>query len=235
MPSKEKISQLFDHIAPDYDRLNHILSLNVDKIWRHKAVRRIVDTQEPLRVLDMACGTGDFAIAIAQKTGAGSRITGVDISQGMMTVGRQKVAAAKLAETIRLEEGDCEALVYDDGSFDRVSVAFGVRNFEHIEKGLAEMFRVLKHGGKLVVLELSIPQSSVMTRWYTDLYFTKILPLIGGKVSGDKAAYNYLPASVRNFPQPKRFVQMLQDAGFDKVEHKALTLGICGMYVCYKR
>ena len=231
MAKKEKIEQLFDNIAPDYDKLNHILSLNIDKGWRRKAVREIVDCKEPLSVLDVACGTGDFTIEIAQKAAKGSSITGIDLSEGMMSVGRKKVAAAGVEAL--LERGDCEALKYSDNTFDRVSVGFGVRNFEHLLKGLEEMCRVLKPGGKLVILELSLP-SNRFIRWCYKLYFLKILPAIGGCVSGNRGAYSYLPASVLHFPAPDKFCAMLREAGFADVLHRALTFGVCRMYICRK-
>lgn len=231
MAKKEKIEKLFDNIALDYDRLNHILSLNIDKGWRHKAVREIIDCKEPLKVLDVACGTGDFTIEIAKKAAKGSKITGIDLSEGMMSVGREKIAAAKV-EAI-LEQGDCEALTYADETFDRIAVGFGVRNFEHLSLGLKEMFRVIKKGGKLVILELSVP-SNAFIRWCYKLYFLKILPAIGGWISGDRSAYEYLPASVLHFPAPDKFIPMLKEAGFTEVEHRALTFGICRMYICKK-
>lgn len=231
MAKKENIRNLFDNIAPDYDRLNHILSLNIDKIWRRKAVREIADIKEPLNVLDVACGTGDFTIEIAGTLSEGSRITGIDLSEGMMTVGREKISASGVNAV--LEYGDCEALKYLDNTFDRVSVGFGVRNFEHLETGLKEMCRVLKPEGKLVVLELSVPSNPVI-RWCYKLYFLNILPAIGGLVSGNKGAYRYLPASVLKFPAPDKFISMLQDAGFREVRHKAFTFGICRMYVGIK-
>ncbi|MBQ7999045.1 MAG: bifunctional demethylmenaquinone methyltransferase/2-methoxy-6-polyprenyl-1,4-benzoquinol methylase UbiE [Bacteroidales bacterium] len=231
MAKKEKIKSLFDNIAPDYDKLNHILSLNIDKGWRKKAVRKIADTDRPLSVLDVACGTGDFTIEIARKVAAGSQITGIDLSEGMMEVGRKKIAAANIDAT--LEYGDCEALKYSDNLFDRISVGFGVRNFEHLQTGLKEMCRVLKPNGKLVILELSVP-SNPLLRWCYKLYFLNILPVIGGSVSGDRSAYEYLPASVLNFPAPEKFIPMMYQAGFTKVEHKALTFGICRMYIGIK-
>lgn len=231
MAKKEKIKSLFDNIAPDYDKLNHILSLNIDKAWRRKAVHEIVDVKETLNVLDVACGTGDFTIEIARKLSSGSSITGIDLSEGMMAVGREKVSAAGV--DVALEYGDCEALVYDDNTFDRVSVGFGVRNFEHLSVGLKEMCRVLKPAGKLVILELSVP-SNPLIRWCYRLYFLNILPAIGGFVSGNKGAYRYLPASVLNFPAPDKFIAMMSDAGFREVRHKAFTFGICRMYVGVK-
>ncbi len=228
MAKKEGIRKLFDNIAPDYDRLNHILSLNIDKGWRRKAVKEIVDTEKPLEILDVACGTGDFTIEIARKAAEGSRVTGIDLSEGMMKIGREKIQKAGVkAEMV---QGDCEALPYGEGTFDRISVGFGVRNFEHLDIGLKEMCRVLKKDGKLVVLELSVPSNGFI-RWCYKLYFLKILPAVGGWVSGDRGAYEYLPASVLRFPAPEKFMEMMRNAGFNDVKHKSLTMGICRMYI----
>lgn len=277
MPTKSKVKNMFDSIAGDYDSLNHILSLDVDKIWRKKALKQIVDAPAPVQVLDLACGTGDFSIAIAKAlsgplslskrldseeaafrqaqrpthavtepvkvTGAsvvgepsrttssatGSHVTGVDLSEGMLAVMREKVGKAGLADMISIEEGDGEALRFPDNTFDRVTIAFGIRNFENREKGLREMLRVLKPGGRLVILELSRPENKII-RWFYDLYFLHILPKIGGKVSGDKAAYAYLPTSVAAFPGKMAFLATMRKAGFRAVTHKAFTLGICRMY-----
>ena len=231
MAKKEGIRKLFDNIAPDYDRLNHILSLNIDKGWRRKAVRQIADEDRPMRVLDVACGTADFTIEIAQKVAPGSKVTGIDISEGMMAIGREKIKKAGL--TAELSAADCEALPYPDGTFDRISVGFGVRNFEHLELGLSEMCRVLRKDGKLIILELSVPSNPVI-RWFYKLYFLNILPAIGGAVSGNKSAYKYLPASVLNFPGPDKFIPMMKSAGFAKVKHKSFTFGICRMYTGIK-
>ena len=270
---------MFDSIAGDYDSLNHILSLDVDKIWRKKALKQIVDAPAPARVLDLACGTGDFSIAIAKAlsrshkrvgtpieahakasvkapveapakapveaqvtstgfvTGDSGRsdlmtkghVTGVDLSEGMLAVMREKVGKAGLTEMISIEEGDGENLRFPDNTFDRVTIAFGIRNFEDRPKGLREMLRVLKPGGRLVILELSRPENKII-RWFYDLYFLHILPKVGGKVSGDKAAYAYLPASVAAFPGKKAFMATMREAGFRAVTHKAFTLGICRMY-----
>lgn len=228
MAKKEGIRKLFDNIAPDYDKLNHILSLNIDKGWRRKAVREIVDAGSPIAVLDVACGTGDFTIEIAQKAAEGSTVIGIDLSEGMMKIGREKIKAAGVSA--EMVQGDCEALPYPDATFDRISVGFGVRNFEHLEIGLQEMLRVLKPGGKLVILELSVPSNSVI-RWFYKLYFLKILPAVGGMVSGDRGAYEYLPASVLNFPAPDKFVAMMKQIGYNGIVHKALTFGICRMYI----
>lgn len=228
MAKKEGVKKMFDNIAPDYDKLNHILSLNIDKNWRKKAVRELADEARPLNVLDVACGTGDFTIEIARKVPHGSTVVGVDISDGMIAVGLEKLA--KLGIDAALKVADCEALPYEDNTFDRISVGFGVRNFEHLELGLSEMCRVLAPGGKLVILELSVP-SNAFIRWCYKLYFLKILPFIGGLVSGDRSAYEYLPASVLRFPAPDKFMAIMKSAGFDVVEHRAMTLGVCRMYI----
>lgn len=228
MAKKEGIRRLFDKIAPDYDRLNHILSLNIDKLWRRTAVRELIDTDHPVKVLDVACGTGDFTIEIAAKAPTGSHVHGVDISEGMMAVGREKITRAGVDATMSL--ADCEALPYEDNSFDRISVGFGVRNFEHLELGLSQMQRVLAPGGKIIIIELSVPSDPVI-RWCYELYFLKILPAIGGFVSGDRGAYEYLPASVLRFPAPEKFVAMMENAGFREVEQRSLTFGICRMYI----
>ena len=231
MAKKDGIRKLFDNIAPDYDRLNHLLSLNIDKGWRKRAVRELVDTTSPLNVLDVACGTGDFTIEIAQKVPHGSQVTGIDLSEGMMKIGREKIASAGVkAEMV---QGDCEALTFENETFDRISVGFGVRNFEHLDLGLKEMCRVMKRDGKLVVLELSVPSNAII-RWCYKLYFLKILPAIGGMISGDRGAYEYLPASVLRFPAPEKFMQMMKEAGFTQVTHKPFTFGICRMYIGQK-
>ena len=228
MPKKEKVREMFDHIAPSYDRLNHVLSMNVDKLWRRHALKEIVDGSAQ-RILDVACGTGDSTISIAKAAGEGSTVTGVDISEGMMALVEGKAQKAGVAERIGLEVADGEALPYGDGTFDRVTCAFGIRNFEHKEKGLEEFRRVLKPGGRAVILELSLPQDRV-ARWAYDLYFSHLLPAVGGAVSGDRAAYRYLPASVHNFPSPKDFCRMMEEAGFTSVHVSRLTFGLCRMF-----
>ena len=232
MAKKEGIRKLFDNIAGDYDRLNHILSLNIDKSWRRKAVKEIADTVEPLNFLDEACGTCDFTIEIVKGAPQGSKVTGIDLSEGMLQIGREK--CRKEGITAELQTGDCEAMPYDEGTFDRIGVAFGVRNFENLPKGLTEMLRVLKPGGKLVILELSIPRNPII-RWGYKLYFLKILPAIGGWVSGNRGAYEYLPSSVLRFPAPEKFMEMMQEAGFEQVRKKSFTMGICHMYLGIKK
>lgn len=233
MPAKEKIESMFDSIAGDYDKLNHIMSLDVDKSWRKRALKEIVDGSGQLEVLDLACGTGDFSITIA-KASDEVKVTGVDLSEGMLAVMADKVERQGLGGRIFFEQGDGENLRFTDGTFDRVTIAFGIRNFEDRLKGLREMFRVLKPGGRLVLLELSRPENKVI-RWLYDIYFLRIMPVIGGKVSGDKAAYAYLPASVKTFPGKKEFSAMMAQAGFKNVRHKAFSLGICRMYTGEKK
>ena len=242
MPKKEKIQQMFDSIAPGYDAFNHLTSLGADRCWRRRALRKVVGP----RVLDEACGTGDFAIAIAKKLakaeiagrtgndGSGSwSVTGVDISEGMLEVMRRKVAEAGLDDadcgSVSAETGDCCALSYPDASFDTVTVAFGVRNFEDREKALAEVLRVLRPGGRFVMLELGIPRNPVVRAAYI-LYFTRIMPLIGSGISKDKAAYRYLPASVLDFPKPEEWMATMKKAGFAQVRHRPLSFGICNLF-----
>ena len=229
MPKKESVRKMFDGIAPSYDRLNHLMSLGVDRRWRRRALRETVDGT-PQQVLDVACGTGDSTIAVARAAAPGSLVTGADISEGMMALVAEKAAKAGVADRIRLVVADGEALPFSDASFDRVTCAFGIRNFEHKEVGLKEFHRVLKPGGRAVVLELSVPQNRLLRALY-DLYFLHILPWVGGLVSGDKAAYKYLPASVHAFPAPDAFCAMLRDAGFARVRHTALTFGLCRLFV----
>ena len=199
MGKKEGIRRLFNSIASDYDRLNHILSLNIDKGWRRMAVKEIADKDSPVKVLDVACGTGDFTIEIAKKVSAGSEVIGVDISEGMMEIGKEKMLKAGV--TAEMTVADCEALPYDQNTFDRIAVGFGVRNFEHLDLGLREMCRVLKPDGKLVILELSLPSNRLVRGCYM-LYFQKILPMVGGFLSGDRGAYEYLRTSATFTPTP---------------------------------
>lgn len=233
MPDKQKIKNLFNDIAPEYDTLNHVLSLDVDKLWRREALGEIVSKEKTLKVLDVACGTCDFSIAIAQHLQKGSSVMGIDLSERMLEIGKEKVREKGLSEVISLQIGDAEKLPFPDNSFDRVTVAFGVRNFENLRAGLKEMSRVLKTDGKVVILELSVPQNR-LTRWFYELYFTKVLPFIGGRVSGNKGAYKYLPASVIAFPRPKEFMEIMKNCNFTKVRHRAFSLGLCRMFTADK-
>ena len=231
MAKKETIRNFFNDIAPDYDRLNHLLSFHIDKIWRRKAIKAL--REEKIRdVLDVACGTGDFSIAAARAMDR-LRITGVDIAGQMLDVGRIKVEKAGLAERISLQYGDCEDLHFETASFDAVTVAFGVRNFEHLQKGLREMHRVLRTGGKVVILEFSMPDRFPVKQLYR-FYFRKWLPLLGGWISGNREAYTYLPESVINFPQGKEFLDIMQTCGFSRVGCKKLTFGIASLYTAVK-
>lgn len=223
MPKKEKIQEMFDVIATDYDRLNHIMSLGIDKTWRSRAIKQIVGA----KVLDIACGTGDFSIAIAKKTDAS--VTGLDLSEGMLKVMDEKVRKEGLQDRISTLQGDCENMPFEDCSFDCVTIGFGIRNFEHRETALREILRVLRPDGKLIILELSIPQNPVI-RWFYKLYFSGITPTIGGWISGQKSAYRYLPASVIAFPPKDQWMKTMSDCGFSEVKHKAFTLGICRLY-----
>ena len=225
MAEKETVKNLFDDIAPRYDLLNHLLSLNIDKSWRRRAVRELEAGQEEL--LDVACGTGDFAIA-AVRTGV-KRVTGIDISAGMVDIGKRKVEALGLSGRIALEIGDSEQMRFPDNAFDAVTVAFGVRNFEHLEQGLREMCRVLRPGGKVVILEFSMPDRFPMKQLYT-LYFRRILPLFGGWISGNRGAYVYLPESVMRFPQGKTFLDIMGRSGFVRTARRKLTGGIASLY-----
>ena len=214
---------MFDVIATDYDRLNHIMSLGIDKTWRSRAIKQIAGA----KVLDIACGTGDFSIAIAKKTDAS--VTGLDLSEGMLKVMDEKVRKEGLQDRISTLQGDCENLPFEDCSFDCVTIGFGIRNFEHRETALREILRVLRTDGKLIILELSIPQNPVI-KWFYKLYFSGITPTIGGWISGQKSAYRYLPASVIAFPPKDQWMKTMSDCGFSEVKHKAFTLGICRLY-----
>ena len=232
---KEQIALMFNDIAPTYDKLNHILSLNVDKSWRRKAVKRlkksVVEVQNPM-ILDVACGTADSTIQIA-KSIENAEILGLDISEKMLEIGEEKVKKLGLESRIKFHNSCAENIDFQDDTFDAVFVAFGVRNFEDRMKGLGEILRVLKHDGSLFVLELSEPQN-VIVRWFYNLYFKNILPFIGKKVSGNAAAYRYLQQTVEKFPMPKEFMKMLQDIGYQDIKHKAYSCGLCRLYQAKK-
>lgn len=224
---KQEVKQMFDNIAPTYDFLNHALSLNIDKVWRRKAIRSLKSI-EPKRILDIATGTGDLAIAALKLHP--ECIIGVDISEGMIRVGQQKVNARGLQDVISFQTADSEDLPFESDEFDAITVAFGVRNFENPKKGLAEMCRVLKPGGRLVILEFMMPRHFPFKQLY-QFYFRRILPLLGKIISKDFSAYQYLPDSVQSFPQGESFVQMLKEAGFEKSTYKSLSFGIAGLYI----
>ncbi|MBF9252362.1 bifunctional demethylmenaquinone methyltransferase/2-methoxy-6-polyprenyl-1,4-benzoquinol methylase UbiE [Pontibacter sp. 172403-2] len=223
---KQQVATMFNNIAGKYDFLNHFLSAGIDIIWRKKAVS-LLKAEQPKLVLDIATGTADFAIETLRLNP--EKIVGVDISEGMLAVGREKLAKRGLSHKIELKYGDSENLPFADNSFDAITVAFGVRNFEHLAKGLAEMNRVLKPGGMAVVLEFSKPRSFPMKQLY-QFYFKNILPVVGKIVSKDNAAYTYLPESVQAFPDGQDFINIFQEVGFKNIRWHSLTFGISSIY-----
>jgi demethylmenaquinone methyltransferase / 2-methoxy-6-polyprenyl-1,4-benzoquinol methylase len=224
---KEQVAKMFDNISHRYDFLNHFLSLGIDKLWRKKAISYLKDLK-PVQILDVATGTGDFAIQALSLNP--TKVSGIDISEGMLEVGRKKIRARKLDHLIELRKGDSENIPFEQNKFDAVTVAFGVRNFENLEKGLGEIFRVLKPGGRLVVLEFSRPRAFPMKQLFS-FYFKQILPKIGNAVSSDKAAYTYLPESVQAFPDGADFVRILNEIGFKDTKCKVLSFGISSIYI----
>ncbi len=227
---KEQVAKMFNNISPKYDLLNHLLSLGIDIRWRKKAIK-LLKSSDPKTILDVATGTADFAIeAISLHP---ENIVGVDISDGMLEIGKEKINKKGLADIISLENGDSENLRFSDNIFDAVIVAFGVRNFENLENGLANMHRVLKTGGKVVILEFSKPTSFPFKQLY-NFYFKSILPIIGNVISKDNAAYTYLPESVQAFPQGSKFLEILTNIGFNQSECIPLTFGICSIYTATK-
>ena len=224
---KQQVAEMFDNISPKYDFLNHFLSLGIDIRWRKKAIK-LLKGLKPKRILDIATGTGDFAIE--SLTLQPDQVVGVDISDGMLDVGREKMKKKGLDHIITMENGDSENLRFQDNNFDAVIVAFGVRNFENLEKGLKEMHRVLDSGGKAVILEFSKPTVFPFKQLY-NFYFRWILPKIGKLVSKDNAAYTYLPASVNEFPYGQNFLDILAKTGFKNTKCKPLTLGISSIYI----
>lgn len=225
---KEQVEEMFDNIAPTYDRLNHIMSLNIDRIWRRR-VMRIIRRAKPQRIMDVATGTGDLAIAMARKVNE-AYILGVDLSEEMLSEARKKIKRLELEKRITLEKGDAENLtMVASESVDAATVAFGVRNFENIERGLSEIYRTLRPGGKLVVLEFSMPKNRLV-RWVYRQYAHRLLPRIGGMISKDKQAYTYLPDSVEEFPAPERFAEILKGVGFKSVKLSSQSFGIAYIY-----
>ncbi|MEX0812623.1 MAG: bifunctional demethylmenaquinone methyltransferase/2-methoxy-6-polyprenyl-1,4-benzoquinol methylase UbiE [Chitinophagales bacterium] len=223
---KQQVEQMFDNIAPNYDFLNHLLSLGIDKLWRKKAVK-IIGKTDPESILDIATGTGDFALELVKLKP--KKIVGLDLSEQMLSFGRVKVKNKGLQNLIEMVQGDSEKLPYSDNSFDAVSVGFGVRNFENLEKGLSEIYRVLKPGGILAVLEFSKPKVFPVKQIFY-FYFHFILPIIGKLFSKDQRAYTYLPESVEAFPEGKAFVGILEKQGFKSIECTSLTFGISSIY-----
>ncbi len=223
----EQVRQMFDSIAPAYDFMNRAMTLGIDIWWRRLAVKRLKPLH-PVRILDVATGTGDFAIQLYD-TLHPDHITGIDLSQGMLDEAVRKVKEKGLDRSIAFEQGDCMALPMQDGTFDAVTVAFGVRNFEHLQQGYKEMARVLKPGGMLCVLELSTPVNALI-RWFYDLYTLHIIPWLGSLKSGDSSAYRYLPQSIAAVPQGDDMLQLMRNAGLKDTRFKRLTLGVCTIY-----
>ena len=226
LTKKEQVEQMFDNISGKYDELNHILSMGIDVGWRKKVVKKVGATK-PETILYIATGTGDLAIMMAKSTQA--KITGFDLSAGMLEVGKNKVAEQKLDDRIEMIQGDAENMPFADNSFDCITVAFGVRNFENLKKGLDEIYRVLKPGGKFIILEFSQPESFPMKQLY-GFYSKNILPRIGKKISKDESAYTYLPESVKAFPYGEEMKNILKNSNFTKTTDKKLTFGIASIY-----
>ncbi|WP_324721743.1 bifunctional demethylmenaquinone methyltransferase/2-methoxy-6-polyprenyl-1,4-benzoquinol methylase UbiE [Salinimicrobium sp. HB62] len=227
---KKQVEQMFDTISTNYDGLNRVISFGIDVKWRKKVVKMVSETN-PHAVLDIATGTGDLAISLA-KTGA-KRIVGLDLSEGMLAVGRKKIREEDLSERIEMIQGDSEALPFEDNTFDAITVAFGVRNFENLEKGLAEILRVLKPGGIFVILETSVPTKFPFKQGYY-FYTRNLLPLIGKLFSKDKVAYSYLSESAAAFPYGDKLNNILKEIGFIDVSHKPQTMGVATIYSASK-
>ena len=230
--SDSPIAALFDRISPKYDALNHLLSLNIDKVWRRKTAKAVTK-HHPKTILDLATGTADLAISLA-KHNPQAHIVGMDISEKMLEIGKEKVAKKDLANQIDLCLGDAAALPFNDNTFDAVTVAFGVRNFEDLGKGLSEIHRVLEPDGQAVILEFSMPEKFPVKQLYR-FYFKRVLPKIGQIVSKDPSAYTYLPQSVERFPTPLDFQQILSKKGLKQGSLKRLSFGIATLYTAFKK
>lgn len=224
---KEQVATMFNNIAARYDFLNHLLSFGIDIIWRKKAIA-LLKKEKPAFILDIATGTGDLALE-ALAALKPEKIIGLDVSEGMLALGREKIKKRKVEDKIEMILGDSEKLPFSDNTFDAITVAFGVRNFEHLEIGISDMFRVLKPGGTLVVLEFSKPQDFPVKQLY-NFYFKRILPLVGKMISKDHCAYTYLPESVNAFPDGKEFIKILEKTGFIQTKWKSLTGGVASLY-----
>ena len=225
------VEEMFNNIAPNYDKLNHLMSFDIDKGWRRKAISRLMPYPHD-QILDIATGTGDFAI-LAAKMLRPEKITAVDISEGMMNVGRLKAKGEGVSDTIDFKKEDCTNMTFADNTFDAVISAFGIRNFQDLDKGLAEMCRVLKKGGHLSIVELATPVKFPMRQLFK-IYSHIVLPAYGKIVSHDKSAYEYLPATIEAFPQGEQMMDILLKAGFAKAGFKRLTCGICTMFFAEK-
>ncbi len=229
--SVSPIAAMFDRISPKYDALNHLLSLNIDKVWRKKTAKTVAKLH-PTSILDLATGTADLAIAMAKRIPQ-VHIVGMDISEKMLEIGKAKVTQRGLENQIELHVGDAAALPFEDDTFDAVTVAFGVRNFEDLDKGLSEIHRVLKPLGQAVILEFSMPERFPVKQLY-HFYFKRVLPMIGKRISKDGDAYSYLPASVERFPKPDAFLQRLASHGLSDGSARRLSFGIAMLYSAKK-
>ena len=227
----QQVEAMFDNIAPNYDKLNHRLSWNIDRGWRRKAIR-LLEPYKPQTMLDIATGTGDFAILAAQMLHP-KQLVGADISEGMMAVGAKKVKKAGLEAVISFAKEDCLNLSYNEGSFDAVTAAFGIRNFTNLDRGLSEMCRVLKPGGHLSIVELTTPVRFPMKQLFR-IYSHTVLPVYGRLVSKDKSAYTYLTKTIEAFPQGELMMEILRQAGFRETSFRRLTFGICTLYTATK-
>ena len=227
----EQVRQMFDAIAPAYDFMNRAMTFGIDIWWRQLAVKRL-KRLKPATILDVATGTGDFAIQLNDSLQP-QHITGIDLSEGMLAEARRKIKKKGLEDVITFKQDDCMALHMDDATVDAVTVAFGVRNFEHLQQGYQEMARVLKPGGMLCVLELSTPTNPLI-RWFYDLYTLHIIPWLGSLKSGEKSAYRYLPESIAAVPQGDDMLQLMRNAGLKNATFKRLTLGVCTIYTAVK-
>ena len=229
--STSPIAAMFDRISPKYDALNHLLSLNIDKVWRRKTAKMVAQSH-PKTILDLATGTADLAIALAKRNPQ-AHIIGVDISEKMLSIGKEKIEKQELGNQIELRVGNAAILPFEDNTFDAITVAFGVRNFEDLDKGLSEIVRLTKAGGQVVILEFSMPERFPVKQLYR-LYFKRFLPLIGKAVSKDENAYAYLPQSVERFPSPNEFLQILSEKGLEQASAKRLSFGISTLYAASK-
>lgn len=235
----------FDKIATNYDRLNHIMTAGMDRLWRRRAAKEAIKTTQRKTAsatnalthsrtnaltLDVACGTGDMAVELLKR---GCSVTGIDLSEEMLAIARRKTAEANFQlSTFNFQLANAEALPFDDASFDAVTSAFGIRNFVHLDKGLAEMARVLKSGGRMVILEMSTPDSSLVQPFY-NLYTRRIIPWLGSRIASNREAYTYLPNSIERFPKGKSMLQKLEAVGL-RAEQRKFFFGVCRMYVCEK-
>ncbi len=227
----KQVEEMFDNIAPTYDTLNHRLSWDIDKGWRKKAIQQLAPFK-PQQMLDIATGTGDFAILAANMLHP-THLIGADISEGMMNIGRKKVESMGLSEVIAFQKEDCLNLTFKDNTFDAVTAAFGIRNFQSLDKGLSEICRVLQKGGHLSIVELTTPVSFPMKQLF-HIYSNTILPTYGRLISKDRSAYEYLNKTIAAFPQGEEMMEIFRKAGFGKCSFKRLTFGICTMYLAEK-